>query len=209
MTTEIPELREQLINAARASHGGRSPLARDGRRRPAIIAVAVSLTLASGAIAATSVFPIGSKVPADEVQGPGEPKFVDGRTVVATGTSPRVGRWRMYYAETDRGVCLGVEYLDVSSGLAEGCGGDVGQFTVRKWSIPHKEVAVFGRVPAEVAAVEVDLRGGGSVHAQIHRAPPGIEGNFYFAGVPYERRPVAVRQLDADGRPLGPPGDIP
>ncbi|HYZ28662.1 MAG TPA: hypothetical protein VE570_06360 [Thermoleophilaceae bacterium] len=151
---------------------------------------------------------VGSTVPADKVPGKGEPQFINGRMIVAAGISPRVGRWRMYYASTNRGVCMGFEYVDTHSGLAEGCGNG-GALTVGKWSIPHQEIALYGRAPAGASSIRVALRDGGVLRAQLFMAPEGIPGKFYFAGLPYERRPAAVQAFDKSDRPLGPLTDIP
>lgn len=196
MTPLLPELRDQLVHAGQLPQAHGSP--RGIRRRTFVAALAATLALGGAALAATTWLPVGTTVPADVVEGRGEPEFKNGRTVAATGDSPRVGLWRIYHSETDRGMCIGFEYVGTGQ-IAEGCGLS-GAMTAAKWSIPHKEIAVYGKVPADTSRVEVELRGGGAVEAEVHRGPTGTAGNFYFAGLAYEQRPARVWTVDSDGR---------
>jgi hypothetical protein len=144
-------------------------------------------------------------------------------TVVATGTSGRVGRWQLEtyrstrLADPDTGEeyqpaglrCLGVFSSDPPSGRPFG-GGQCGEFprTPGFSRVQHSvyghgghvaSVLVFGRVPDDASKVKVVLRTKGGLWKGMKplTGPPG-QGDFYLFEIPpgIEGR---VNWLDRDG----------
>ena len=171
-------------------------------RTPLLVGL-LSLTLASGALAALDVLPVGTKLPADNVTGPGEPKYTSLRTVVATGESP-AGNWRMTVTHSNQGRCIGLWLLDLPGGT-EGtdiCGGPESFDAASVGggdSLPDTTL-VFGPAPNEAAKVRVTAPGGFSRTVPTYDGPSDIEGNSYLIQIPRKGlRNALVTWLDKDG----------
>jgi len=181
--------------------------------RTGVAVALLSLVMATGAVAALDVLPIGTDLPTESVPGEGEPKYASPRTVVATGESPVAGRWQVTVAASDRGKCLGLELLDTRSRvLTEACGG-LGSFdvsTVGGGDELPRTTFVFGPAPEEADAVRVTADAGFSETAATYPGPEDVAGKSYVIEIP--RRGVAnalVEWLDKDGRAQGPGLSVP
>jgi hypothetical protein len=171
-------------------------------RTPLLVGL-LSLVLASAALAALDVLPVGTKLPAENVPGPAEPKYTSQRTVVATGESPG-GNWRMTVTQSNQGRCIGLWLLDMPGGTngTDICGNpesfdaaSVGGGN----SLPNTTL-VFGPAPDEAAKVRVTAPGF-SRTVPTYDGPSDIAGNSYLIEIPRKGlRNALVTWLDEDGR---------
>ena len=190
-------------------------VARDHERRPQrrtpwfrwrspLLVSLLCLTLASGALAALDVLPIGSKLPAIDLPGSGEPKYTSQRTVVATGESPG-GRWRLTVTESDQGSCIGLWLLNTPAGSdgTDICGGpeSFDAASVGGGDALPNTTLVFGPAPEEAEKVRVTAPSGFSHTVATHDGPSDLEGDSYVIAIPRKGlRNALVNWLDEDGR---------
>ena len=172
-------------------------------RTPLLVGL-LCLTLASGALAALEVLPVGSKLPAIDVPGMGEAKYSSQRTVVATGESPG-GKWRLTVTESDQGKCIGLWLLDTPAGRdgTDICGGPASfdAASVGGGDALPNTTLVFGPAPEEAAKVRVTAPGGFNRTVPTYDGPSDIEGNSYLIEIPRKGlRNALVNWLDENGR---------
>lgn len=214
--------RSRGLRATVALHRGvfkRPPRALRGKKKAMVLALISALVAAAIAGAATGLLSVGSVIPlSDKPQSDGL-LYTSDRTIVATGTTPVAGRWRMSVADSDQGFCFGIELLDLlhpgatGPDLSQGCGGantglqaaSVGGGT----DLPDTTL-VHGPAPEEAAAVRVTAPGGFSQTAKTHEGPTDIRGDFYVIEIPRKGlHDVLVTWLDEDGRAPGPGISVP
>jgi hypothetical protein len=171
-------------------------------RTPLLVGL-LSLALASGALAALDVLPVGSKLPAENISGPGEPKYTSARTVVATGESP-AGNWRLTLTQSNQGRCIGLWLLDMPGGTdgTDICGGpeSFDAASVGGGDALPNTTLVFGPAPDAAAKVRVTAPGY-SRTVPTYDGPNDIAGNSYLIEIPRKGlRNAVVTWLDEDGR---------
>jgi hypothetical protein len=208
----------------------RRELARRRRRRwswralgPRRLAVAiVAIVVGAGVAAArTDLLPIGSQVPVKDVAtGPYEPKRLGPRVVVATGRTPILGRWQMFWSRSSAGECEALQFIDErrpggGASIGEGCGGPSGLTVGALIPVPGGgtplETVVHGRAPEDTAAVRVSVPGLGATPVDVQEGPADVPGDWYlaaFPGVP-SKGTAKVERLDGHGKPQGPAADLP
>jgi hypothetical protein len=196
---------DRLELELRAAH--ERPARRGWAYVPRVRAVAgVALAIAAVAIALVPVLAaLGGR---DGEQAPGRPPAVGGldSTVVATGTAPEAGPWRLETYVSERladpesgeeyqpaGLrCLGIALADPPEEVMSTFAGQCGEFprtpgfsrlqlTVPDASGEAREVLVYGRAPEGAAGVVITPPDGGSpIEAELHEGPPGVPGDFYL-----------------------------
>jgi len=186
------------------------------RRRSLALALVGALLLTAAAGAATGLLPIGSVFEGDG--------FHDGarkvnETVVANGTAPKSGPWRITAFETERGVsCLKLELLDVAAGSRNGprssgyCGhiGATEAFGhgTAEAGDRRGEIILFGRAPDGARAVKLTGANGVAITMPTQTASAGMPGNYWLIAAPRGVEDASVRFLGADDRPQGAPIDV-
>jgi hypothetical protein len=152
-------------------------------------------------------------------------------TVVASGSTPVAGPWRMIAYESERGVakgdvyepeglpCMKVRLLDPPAGTASASGScgvmpkypgfTRGQTRVPATvGTPPRELIMYGRAPAKADAVEV-AAGGKTTATDTIPAPRGIPGRFWLlAGPPEDFANGRVYWVDHDGGARGRPVEV-
>jgi hypothetical protein len=193
-------------------------------RQSALAATAVLLVLA-GTATATGGLSVGSILPADETPHPPEYRQAD-ETVVALGTDPRVGSWRIVAYRSpelvDRGEviqpaglpCLKLALTDATSdtliGTRSYCG-ERGKGGLAGASLPVEAPSgrvftiIFGQAPEEAAGLEIVNSDGGVRRPAFHEGPEAIKADFWMDVIP--RASLAeetwMRWIASDGRSAG------
>jgi hypothetical protein len=164
--------------------------------------------------------PVGTVIP----RGEGMPRRAEESTVVATGDAPVAGPWQMEtygstrLADPETGEvyqpaglrCLGVYLLAPPGVHGPTRGGQCGEFprtpgfsrvqmTVRDTQGEAREILVYGRVPAEAAAVVVTVEGETRRAVEPFAGPAEARGDFYLIPVPPEWERGRVNWLDERG----------
>ncbi len=186
------------VARALARAAGARPLRRRGgiphASRTLAFAVLATLLAATAAAAATGLIPVGSVFR-------GEGFHTDERrvkeTVVATGSVPKAGTWRLTTFETKAKYpvqCLKLELTSVRGRRAPGprssgyCG-HIGAF----WEFGHGrkaaavergELLLFGTAPDRARSVELIGSDGVKLSAPIHPAPVGERGGYWVLAAP-------------------------
>lgn len=177
-------------------------------RRTLVLGLMAAILVTAGAGAATGVLPIGTELPTESISGKGEPRYTSKRTVVATGETPVAGRWQATIAQSNYGLCFGLELIDIEPGaLSEGCGGASETFDAASLgggsSMPDTTL-VYGPAPENAVAVRATGEGGFTQSAQTQEGPENFQGDFYVMEIPRNVRDVEIAWLDSDGRTQGP-----
>jgi hypothetical protein len=166
------------------------------------------LVAVGAASAATGLLGIGTEIPPlDRVIGPGEPTYVSGRVVVATGELPSAGRWQMSVTESDQGRCVAFERPDsLDRAVQEVCGmPSFDAISLGGGSELPDTTVVFGPAPERASAVRVSAPGGFRLTAPTHTGPGDMDGDFYAVEIP--RRGLVnaeISWLDEHGRAPNP-----
>lgn len=150
--------------------------------------------------------------------------------VVATGSAPFAGPWRMTAYESKGSVvdgdvyepeglpCVSVTLLEPRRDSAGGSGGcgvrpRAPGFTVHGLTMPavvgkpRVETLLFGHAPARADAVEL-VTDSGPVPAKLYPGPAGVPGKFWFVAVPSEEiQQGKVYWVDRDTGTRGPTVD--
>jgi hypothetical protein len=178
---------------------------RDGLARRSIFVGAVVLLVLTGTAVGAGGLSVGTILPGDETPGPPGYRQTD-ETVVALGSDPRVGNWRIVtYASpelVDRGEvlqpeglpCLKLALSDAALGhLIAGrsyCGehgnGGLAAATLPVQT-PNGRVLtfLFGQAPEKAAAVKVASSAGWARGVQLHEGPATVEGDFWLDVMPH------------------------
>jgi hypothetical protein len=198
-------------------------------RRSAVASVTALLCLV-GTAAAAGGLSVGSILPGDETPEPPAYRQSD-ETVVALGSDPRVGRWRIVTYQSpelvDRGEviqpaglpCLKLVLLDASTGALLGARsycGERGSGGLAGASLPVRDSAgrvftlVFGEAPEQAAAVTLVDSNGKNRSAELYEGPPSADSDFWVHVM--ERSDAAERTWiewnDSDGGRRGEPVDL-
>jgi hypothetical protein len=209
--------------SATGDHGGgrlRAALA----RRSAGLGAAALLSLAGTAAAAGSLS-VGSILSGDETPEPPDYRQTD-ETVVALGSDPRVGRWRVVTYRSpelvDRGEviqpaglpCLKLALFGASSEVLlatrsycgqRGTGGLAGASLPVRDSAGRVFTLLFGEAPEQAAGVRLGDSNGKNQGATIYDGPPSGDGDFWVhvtaRGRPAEQ--TWMEWIDPDGTPQG------
>jgi hypothetical protein len=170
---------------------------------------------------ATELPPVGTVYEPGEGRPPRETRS----TVVATGVAPVAGPWQMEtygstrLADPETGEeyqpaglrCLGIFLLDPPEGRGRPSGGgQCGEFprtpgfsrvemTVRSAKGEVEEILVYGRVPAEAAAVVVTVDGVERRRLEPLPGPSGVDDDFYLVATPPQWEGGRVNWIDANG----------
>jgi hypothetical protein len=195
-------------------------------RRALALALAGALVAVGGAGAATGVLP-GSIIPGEEAgvshdAGPGPDQ-----TVLATGTSPVAGPWRLTTYRSE-GLSNGNEVVEAkglpcvllqltdppeqtfstasSFCLAPGKP-DFNMSGLLAASADAKELLMYGFAPMDTAAVELSVAGGKTTRSQAHDGRGAFPGKVWVMPVAPGATSGELTRVNADGRPMGTPRD--
>lgn len=177
MTKKLPETenRKRERGSPRARH----------RRLLLTLGLAGGLAVTAAAGAATGVFSVGETIRGGE-PGPPEYRMRSDETVLATGSSPIAGTWRItaYRSEASESQPAGLPcirlVLDeppkgtpvIGSGFCGEVGGDFSASSVAvKGSSGEAELIIFGLAPSDADAVELVPEGERTVSARTRRGP--------------------------------------
>jgi hypothetical protein len=129
-------------------------------------------------------------------------------TVVATGTAPVAGPWRMLVSESRRGMaqggdiyeaeglpCIDIRLLHAPRGgsLGGGACGEIREtpgFFRAQHSVPSKpggpvkEILLYGRAPERADTVEVSVRDSVKVAVKTRRGASGVPGRYWLIAAP-------------------------
>jgi hypothetical protein len=206
---EVAHALARVASARRSRRRGGAPRA----SRTLVFAMLATLLAATAAAAATGLIPVGSVFR-------GEGFHADERqveeTVVATGSVPKAGAWRLTTFETKTKhpvQCLKLELTSARGRRAPGprssgyCG-HIGAF----WEFGHGrkaaavergELLLFGTAPAQARSVELIGNGGVRLSAEVHPAPAGGRGGYWAIAAPPGLDKAQLTWRDADGLPGG------
>lgn len=219
----------QIIAAVR--HEFERVLEREGgrpgrlrRRRTVGLALAGALVLATAAGAASGALDVGSVIPGGAPTGSNE--RVD-ETVLATGTAPVAGEWRMtsYTSKEfvhggeviERGglPCIRLMLVDQRRSPLAGSGwcAEI-EDGFHAASVPfadaqgRAEVILFGIAPEDASGVEVNADGGRRIRDRTYEGPPDFPGDVWVVAAPIELSNPRVDWIDGNGTPAGADRDI-
>jgi hypothetical protein len=185
------------------------------------VAVLAGLIAATAASAVGGVFSVGSVIPGGEPSGPPENRQTADETVLATGTSPIAGPWRMTAYESQGTVengeviepaglpCIRLMLSEPPAGTPfagrghcgeRGSGGfDVAGLPVRDAG-GRSEILLFGRTPESTSWVDVAGEGGRRLRAQLHEGPSNLSGDVWVVAAPPDLERPRVTRSDGNGR---------
>lgn len=192
---------------AQDHEGGPSRLGGSLRRGRGVVVAAVvgALVVAGAAAAATDVLSVGSVIPGGEPSGPPEHRLPVAETVVAKGSSPVAGQWRLTSHEgqgtVDNGEvvepaglpCIRLLLVNPPPGSPlDGsgyCGEVEGDFTVAAVPVfderaSRSELLLFGPAPEEATAVELTGDDGVKIRVDAFDGPSGYDGDAWVIAAP-------------------------
>jgi hypothetical protein len=183
------------------------------------IALLLSLAVAGIAGAATGVLPVGTVIEGDE-QGDSSDRLTVDETVLATGSTPVGGPWRItsYASEgvTDQGTvveakglpCIRFMFTNPPTGTplrGSGFCGEARKGGVSIGSVPVRdpsgeiELVLFGEAPEGAASIEVARSNGPTVDGSIHPGPD-TSRNYWAIPLPEDTKDPTVSWLDENGQ---------
>lgn len=154
-----------------------------------------------------------------------------GRTVVAKGTAPVAGPWRLTIYESRGSISdegdfyepeglpgIELSLLHGPNGYpARGGGSGVirnapgfsrGQHTVRSGmgtiKDPIKEILLYGRAPDRADHVRIAAKGGIRLNVKTRKGPPGVPGRFWFVATSPKLTSGHMRWVDTSSGEEGP-----
>jgi hypothetical protein len=211
----VAAIREELERAIERDHGAR----RSPRRRMVGLALAGALTLATAAGAASGALDVGTVMPGGAPTGSNERAD---ETVLATGTTPVAGEWRMtsYTSKefvhggqvVERGglPCVRLMLVDQRRSPLAGsgwCAEIEDGFHVA--SLPfadsqgRAEVILFGIAPEGAGGVELSADDGLRIRERTYPGPADFAGDVWVIAAPTALSNPTVDWIDARGRPAG------
>jgi hypothetical protein len=182
-------------------------------RRTVVLALLGAAILAAGAGAATGLLQIGSVFEDQGFTGAAHREVVK-ETLLAKGTTPGAGRWRISTFETRRGVrCLKLSLPDSRAHSVPGprssgyCGAVAGfsAFTHGRSAAAakHGRLLLFGRAPGGAREVELTADGGQTITARTQSGAHDISGSHWFLPAPPRLDHPTLRWIDAAGHRRG------
>lgn len=194
-------------------------------RHAALAGVLGALVVVGGAVAAIDRLAVGTILPSSDVPSPPEYRQAD-ETVLAVGTDPQIGRWRITrYRSTelrDRGEvvqppglpCLTLLLSDATDGrplAGRGFCGERGSGGLSAAGLPvmdrtgHDLIVLFGGAPEAAARVELSSTDHGERAAHVEEGPASFDGDVWILVVPREPhgQSPSIDWVRADGRAAG------
>jgi hypothetical protein len=230
--SELTVLRDLAEELERASNEQARPrwlvaLLRSGRRSVALATIAV-FAIGAAAAAATGVLSTGAVIRAGKPSGPPENRKRVSQTVLAQGTSPVAGPWRItvYGSEgladdgevlEPRGLpCVELALTDppVTPSIASSfCGNEIPtEFMASSLGVGdgmgHGELILYGTVPEEATTVTLVGDGATRIPAQLFDGPDGYGGDVWAVSVGRELKRAMIRWTRADGKAGAPSRDV-
>jgi hypothetical protein len=207
---------------------GQFPSLRLGRRALALGLLAL-LAVTGAALAATGILSPGSIIPAGGPAGPPENRIGVSQVVLAEGTAPVAGPWRMttYGSQgvVDGGQVLeprGLPCLELSLTNpprtpllgSSFCGREIpAEFVASSLSVVdpatgQARLILFGTAPEQAANVTLVAEGTGPIRAQVFDGPEGYDGDLWALSIAPGPHDARVEWLRADGTPGGASRDV-
>lgn len=198
-------------------------------RRTVALALAGGL-VAAGAAGAVGVLGVGGVIPAGEPRGPAGYRPNIRETVLAQGTTPVAGPWRITGYKSERKVdngeevqptglpCLRLVLTDPPEGaplLARFFCGERGKAGFSAAALPvsdgsgRTEFIVFGEAPEQADTVELTADGGKRIRAQMYDGPTTVPGDIWVMSAPVGLENPELGWLDPGGRSGGTTLDAP
>jgi hypothetical protein len=181
------------------------------------------MTLAALAVSSFVVFTgIASALGAFAGKAPAEPatdQSTSPRKAIASGNSPGIGDWKIWYSQSARGGrCVEIQFVDPAEeavppefrlenspapgegSLAGGCG-QVGALTASTLNLPEQTL-VFGIARKDVERVVTRGAGGASADARLFK-PPDADVNVYARAMSREAaRGLRISARAKDGQEI-------
>jgi hypothetical protein len=217
-------------NTARGGPREEAPTSRRGGRmlrpmltRRSAVAGAMALLCLAGTAAAAGGLSVGSILPGDET--PPEYRQTD-ETVVALGTDPRVGQWRVVTYRSpelvDRGEvvqpaglpCLKLALFDDTTDellATRSYCGERGKGGLAGASLPVRDSAgrvftlLFGKAPEQAAGIRLRDSNRKNESADLYDGPRSVDGDFWVHVTPRGNRAEQtwIEWTGSDGEPRG------
>jgi hypothetical protein len=206
---------------AAESRGHRRRGSRWGRRSVAV-AVALTLCLGGGALAATRILSVGDTIPPGPPGGPPENRSSVPQTIVGQGTAPLAGPFQITtYGSAgiyDKGEALeprGLPCVDLNLtdpppvtpvAGSSFCGAEVREKFTVSW-VPvlgdggRKELILFGTLPEDAKDVLVTANGSEQIPVQHFEGPSDYPGDVWAAPLSDDHETLRAAWVRADGSP--------
>ena len=227
--TILRDLAHELERAAneQATRRRRVPILQRGRRSLGLATVAL-FVIGGAAVAATGVLSTGAVIPAGKPSGPPDNRKRVSQTVLAQGTSPLGGPWRMtvYGSEgvlddgdvlEPRGLpCVELTLIDppVTPSLASSfCGNEIPtEFMASSLGVGdgkgHGEMILFGTAPEEAESVTLVGDHATRIPATLFDGPDGYGGDLWAVTVGPGVKRARVDWTRTDGTAGTPSRDV-
>ena len=202
---------------------GSSRLRRQFHRRTSgmlVLGFACAIAAAAAAGAATGALDVGSVIPGGEPSGPPENQLPVEQRVLATGTAPMAGPWKVTTYKS-QGIVVDGEVLEQPGsscirlvlsnppartplaatgfcGEPANGGFDIADLPVRD-SAGNVEVLLFGHAPSDAVGVVLSADNGKSIRASTLPGPANLGSDVWAMAVPVDVPNARVSWLHADG----------
>jgi hypothetical protein len=175
------------------------------RRRTLVLAVAGCLSVTGIAAAATGSFSVGDVIPAGTDTGAPDYQRPVEQVVVAQGTAPVAGPWRMTSYKSEQLVdsrgeemqpaglpCLRLVLTDPPAGVAQigrwSCGASDDSFAAAELPVldaaGRAEMILFGRAPESAREILLTASGRSALRSPTEEGPPDFRGDPWVIAVP-------------------------